>query len=102
MIDDLKMMLIKYGPYFAINLMAVAIAKMYSNEKATIKSVIRSTISSLAITFLVIKQDAEILDSAKLFFYVFLIGLCSDFIVETLLNIAPEIMKKMIAGWKIK
>lgn len=89
--DEFEQFVVKHGAYWVVALVAVAIGKLYSREKQTIKTVLRSVIASLAISFMVVEQFNGSAAQSTVFMYVFVASILSDVIVEVLMGLGVRI-----------
>lgn len=103
--DELEQMMVKHGVPWVIALVAVAVSKMYSKERQTLITILRSIVASLLITFLVVESQTET-SRATLFVLVALAAMLSDFIVEAVMTLGqrikedPSIIRKWFGGGK--
>lgn len=98
--DDLEQMLMKHGVPWVVALAAVAISKLYSNERQTLVTILRSILASLLITFLVVENQPGT-SREMLFVLVALAAMLSDFIVEAVMSLGQRIKDdpSIIARW---
>lgn len=89
--NDFEQFMVKHGAYWVVALVAVAISKLYSREKQTIKTVLRSVIASLAISFMVVEQFTGSVEHSTVFMYVFVTSILSDVIVEVLMGLGVRV-----------
>ena len=89
--NEFEQFVVKHGAYWAVALVAVAIGKLYSREKQTIKSVLRSALAALAISFIVVEQFAGSVEQSTVFTYVFVASILSDVIVEMIMGLGIRI-----------
>ena len=96
--NEFESFIVRYGSYWAIALLAVAISKLYSKEKQTVKTVLRSMLSSLVISYIIVEKTNGSIESGELITYIFLAGLCSDFIVEGCMKLGPAFINRFFGG----
>lgn len=84
--NELEAFIVKHGAYWVVALVAVAIGKLYSKERHTIKTILRSVLASLCITFLVVEKYAGVVEQSTVFAYVFFLSILSDVVVETIMG----------------
>lgn len=96
--NEFEQFVAKHGAYWVVALVAVAIGKLYSREKQTIKTVLRSVLASLAISFIVVEQftgsveqSTRSVEQSTVFMYVFVASILSDVIVEVLMRLGVRI-----------
>lgn len=89
--NELEQLIVKHGAFWVVALVAVAISKLYSKEKQTIKTVLRSLLASLAISFIVVEQLAPEKSTSTIFIYVFVVGILSDVIIEVIMSLGKKI-----------
>ena len=89
--NEFEQFVIKHGGYWVVALVAVAIGKLYSREKQTIKTVLRSVLASMAISFMVVEQFTGSVEQSTVFMYVFVASILSDVIVEVLMGLGVRI-----------
>lgn len=80
--NDFEKFMMKHGAYWAVALCGVIIGKLYSKELQTTKTIVRSILASLVITFIIVERYATTTDQATLFALVFVAALLCDVIVE--------------------
>lgn len=103
--DELERMIAVHGLPWIIALFAVAVAKMYSKERQTLMTIVRSLLASLLITFLVVESQPT-MSRETLFVAVALASALSDFIVEAVLSFGakikqdPTIITRLFGGRK--
>lgn len=103
--DDLERMIAMHGVPWIVALFAVAVAKMFSKERQTVMTIIRSLLASLLITFLVVENQTGV-SRGQLFVAVALTAALSDFIVEGVLLLGvkikqdPTIITRFFGGRK--
>lgn len=89
--NELEQFVVRHGAYWVVALVAVAIGKLYSREKQTIKTVLRSVLASLAISFIVVEQFTGSVEQSTVFMYVFVASILSDVIVEMIMGLGIRI-----------
>lgn len=89
--DVWEKLFLSHGPYWIIAFIGVAINKLYSKESQTIKTVGRSILSSLAISFLMVEELGASTPQAKLFAYVFVASISSDVAVEVIMGLGQKV-----------
>lgn len=89
--NELELFVIKHGAYWVVALVAVAIGKLYSREKQTIKSILRSALAALAISFIVVEQFSGSVEQSTVFMYVFVASMSADVIVEIIMGLGIRI-----------
>ena len=100
--NEFEQFVVKHGAYWVVALVAVAIGKLYSREKQTIKTVLRSVLASLAISFIVVEQFTGSVDQSTVFMYVFVSSILSDVIVEMIMALGirlkedPSLLTKFL------
>lgn len=82
--DEFERFAAAHGIPWVIALAAVAITKLYSKERQTFVTIIRSLLASLLITFLVVESSSG-MERGTLFVAVALAAALADFIVEAVL-----------------
>ncbi|MGL4755958.1 MAG: hypothetical protein ACRCXB_26675 [Aeromonadaceae bacterium] len=82
--DEFERFAAAHGIPWVIALAAVAITKLYSKERQTFVTIIRSLLASLLITFLVV-ESSNGMERGTLFVAVALAAALADFIVEAVL-----------------
>lgn len=100
--NEFEQFVIRHGAYWVVALVAVAIGKLYSREKQTIKTVLRSVLASLAISFIVVEQFTGSVEQSTVFMYVFVASILSDVIVEMIMALGirlkedPSLLTKFL------
>lgn len=89
--NEFEQFVVKHGAYWVVALVAVAIGKLYSREKQTIKTVLRSSLSALAISFIVVERFSGSVEQSTVFMYVFVASILSDVIVEMIMGLGIRI-----------
>ena len=93
--NELEQLMIKHGAYWVVALVAVVISKMYSRERQTLKTVVRSVFASLVISYIAV----EILSASKpegtVFMYVFVASILSDVIFDVVMTVGTSVAKKI-------
>ena len=89
--NELEQFVVKHGAFWVVAVVAVAISKLYSREKQTIKTILRSILASLAISFMVVEQFSGSVEQSTVFMYVFVASILSDVIVEVLMRLGVRI-----------
>lgn len=89
--NELEQLMMKHGAYWVVALVAVAISKMYSREQQTIKTVLRSLLAALVISFILVEQLAPEKATSTIFIYVFVTGILSDVIIEVIMSLGKKI-----------
>lgn len=89
--NDFEAFVLKHGAYWVVALVAVAISKLYSKERHTIKTIFRSVLASLGITFIVVERYAGTVEQSTVFAYVFFLSILSDVIVEVIMGLGVRI-----------
>ena len=79
--NEIEQMFTKYGSYWVIALFAVVVAKMFSKEPQTIRTVVRSLLGSIIITILIVENAAS--TPGIMFCYVVVGGILTDVIFES-------------------
>ena len=103
--DELEQMIVKHGLPWVVALAAVAVSKLYSKNRQTLVTVIRSLIASLLITFLIVENQADASRSTT-YAMVALAAMLSDYIVEAIMALGqrikddPSVIKKWFGGDK--
>jgi len=89
--NELEQLIVKHGSFWIVSLVAVAISKMYSREKQTFRTVARSLLASVAISFIVVEHLASKETTSTIFIYVFVSSMLSDVIVESVMGLGRKI-----------
>ena len=103
--DELERMIAMHGVPWIVALVAVAVVKMFSKERQTVITIIRSLMAALLIAFLVVENQAG-MSRGELFLAVALTAALSDFIVEAVLLLGvkikqdPTIITRFFGGRK--
>ena len=103
--DELKHIMASHGPYWIVALVGAALAKLYSKEVQTIRTVLRSIISSLVLSFLLVEKFGSTYSAPELFVYVFIASILSDVVIEVIMGFGTKIKENpsiITAFWSKK
>ncbi len=96
--NELEQIVIKYGAYWSIALLAVVITKLFSEKKETFKTVLRSAMACIVITILIVENVKDPSDFSTVIVYVVIGAICSDTIWTGLIRFGPSIIQLIIKG----
>jgi K+-sensing histidine kinase KdpD len=91
--NDVELFIAKHGSYFLIALLAVIIKALYTKESQSVKSVLRSLLSALVISYIFVEKVGSFYDQPTIFIYVFVGSILSDVIIEAILALSDKIKK---------
>lgn len=98
--NELEQIVIKYGAYWSIALLAVVITKLFSEKKETFKTIIRSTLACILITMMIVENVKDPSDFSTVIVYVVIGAICSDTIWTGLIRFGPSIVSLITRGGK--
>jgi len=97
--NELEQIVIKYGAYWSIALLAVVITKLFSEKKETFKTVLRSA-ACILITMMIVENVSDPSDFSTVIVYVVIGAICSDTIWTGLIRFGPSIVSLITRGGK--
>lgn len=84
-------LLIAHAPFWVVALLAVMISKLYSKEKQTIRTIVRSLLASLVISFIMVEEFGGQVSQGQMFAYVFAASVSCDVIVEVVMSFGAKL-----------
>lgn len=93
--NEFEQLMLKHGANWVVALVAVAISKMYSREPQTVKTVLRSLLAALVISFMVVEQFAPEKPTSTIFIYVFVTSILVDVIIDVIMTVGLSAAKKI-------
>lgn len=96
--NELEILVVKYGAYWSIALLAVVITKLFSEKKETFKTIIRSTLACILITMMIVENVKDPSDFSTVILYVVIGAICSDTIWNGLTRLGPSIIQLITKG----
>lgn len=108
MLNSLEDFLYTHGAYWAVALIAVTLSKLYADEEQSIKSIIRSTLMAMVVSYMGVEVGGKTVNSSMLFVYVFVGSFLIDVIAGALMAVQhkllkdPQILIKWITRGRLK
>ncbi len=82
----------EYGVFFIMSVVSVMVKTLYTDEEQNFKTVLRSFVSALIISFLAVEYTKDLNERPTIFFYVFIASMLSDTIIKTILKASQRIL----------
>ena len=92
MLNSLEDFLYKHGAYWAVALIAVTLSKLYTDEEQSMRSIIRSTLMALVVSYMGEVIGETKVDSGLLFVYVFV----GSFLIDVLAGALVAARRKLL------
>lgn len=101
MFNALEEFAYKYGAYWALALVAVALSKLYTDEEQSIRKIFSSVLMALAVSFMGVEIWEAKVEQSMLFVYVFVGSFLVDVIAAVLLTIKRKLMNnpEVVINW---
>ena len=92
MLNSLEDFLYKHGAYRAVALIAVTLSKLYTDEEQSMRSIIRSTLMALVVSYMGVEVGEKKVDPSMLFVYVFVGSFLIDVVAWALVVVRKKLM----------
>ena len=92
MLNSLEDFLYKHGAYWAVALIAVTLSKLYTDEEQSMRSIIRSTLMALVVSYMGVEVGEKKVDPSMLFVYVFVGSFLIDVVAWALVVVRKKLM----------